>query len=79
MYVVLNSLPCSLCRSLEQRPHIDIKTTVGIAGSNHFRTAVMTVLPHFGNHYTGLATLSFRKFLSHGTSLEEVGIILCFA
>ena len=78
MHVVLHGLAGSFGRSLEQRAHVHVEATVGIARSHDFRTTVVPVLTHLGYHDTRLTTLFLGKLLAQLASLGEVCIILAF-
>ncbi len=56
-----NSLAGSFSRSLEQRSHIHVETTVGITGSYNLSTTVVSVLTHLSDHDTRLATFFLGK------------------
>src|SRR5574344_2529378 len=62
MNVILNSLLCSLFRSLEQRSHIYVKSAIGITCCNNLSSTVVTILPKFCKHNTWLTTLFLSKF-----------------
>ena len=76
--VVFYSLAGSFGRSLEQRSHIHVETTVCITCSYNFSTTVVSVLTHLSDHDTRLATFFLGKLGSQLTSLLEVCIFLSF-
>ena len=65
MHVVINSVPCSLSRSLEQRPYVNVKAHVGIRGGDYLGAPVMPVLAHLSYHYARTAALSLFKLIGH--------------
>mgnify|MGYP007120001470 CR=1 FL=1 len=78
MNVVFYRFTSSFSRSLEQRSHIHVETTVRITRCYYFGTTVMTVLSHLCNHDTRLTSLFFRKLLCQFTSTLEVAIVFTF-
>ena len=72
MYIVLHCLTSSLCRSLEQRSHIHVEAAVGISGSYHLCTTVMTVLTHLRHEDTRTATFLLGKLFCQRTGFLEV-------
>lgn len=78
MNIVFYGFASSFLRSLEQRSHVNIKTTVCKSCSYNFCTTVMSVLSHFGNHYTRTATLFLCKFFSQFASSCEICILFTF-
>ncbi len=76
--IVFHCLTGGFCRGLEQRPHIYVKTTIGIACSYDFSSAVMSVLTHFCYHDAGLTALAFRKFLGEMTGTDEICVVFGF-
>ena len=78
MHVVLHSFAGCFGRRLEQRPHVHVETTVGIARSHDLCTTVVPVLAHLGYHDTRLATFLLGKLLAQFTSLGEVCIVFAF-
>ena len=78
MNIVFHSFTGSFGRSLEQRSHIYVETTVCITCSNHFRTAVVSILSHLGNHDTRTATFFLCKFFGQFASFCEICIFFTF-
>ena len=78
VYVVLNSLASGLFGSLEQGSHVHVESAVGISGSYHLCTAVVTVLAHLGHHDTWTAAFLLGKFLGELAGLLKVCIVLAF-
>ncbi len=78
VYVVLNGLACSLFGSLEQGSHIHVESAVGISGSYHLCSAVVTVLAHLGHHDTWTASFLLGKFFGELAGLLKVCIVLAF-
>ena len=78
MNIVFYRFASCFRRSLEQRSHIHVETTVRITCCYHFSTTVVTVLSHFGNHNTRLTPLFLRKLLSQFTSTLEVAVVFTF-
>ena len=74
--VVLNSLAGSLGRSLEQRSHIYVKATVGIACCHYLSTAVVTVLSHLGYEDTGTATFLLSELVCQLASQLKLAVVL---
>lgn len=78
MNIILYGLTSSFGRSLEQRSHVYVETTIGITGCYYFGATVVTILAHLGHHDTGLTSLFLRKLLGQLASTLEVAIILTF-
>ena len=76
--VVLHSLTGSLGRSLEQRSHIYVETTVRVTGSDHFSATVVSVLTHLSDHDTRLTALFLSELLAKLASFLEVCVFLSF-
>ena len=78
MNVVFHCVTSSFGRSLEQRSHIYVETTVGITCCNYFCTTVVSVLSHLGNHDTRTAAFLLCKFFGQFASSCEVCILFTF-
>ena len=74
--VVLHSLLCCLCRSLEERAHIHVEAAVGITGSHNLGSTVVSVLTQLGNHDTGLTAFLLRELGNHLLGFLELAVIL---
>src|SRR5690606_18946119 len=64
VHIVLHSLFGCFCGSLEQRTYIYIKTYVSVTCGHYLGPAVMTILPHFGNHYPGSPAFFLSEMIS---------------
>ena len=67
MHVVLDSLFSGLLRGLEQRPHVDVETDVGITRGYYLGTAVVAVLAELRDHDTRLAALLLGELPAHSS------------
>ena len=76
MYVVLHGLTGSLLRSLEQRTHIYVETTIGITGSYDLSTTVVTILTHLSDEDTRTTAFLLCELVGKLLGLLEVAIIL---
>lgn len=63
MHIVINGHSCDFFRRLEKTTDIDIKSKVGKAGGNNFRTTVMTILAHLCDKDTRVAAFVLGKLL----------------
>ena len=78
MHVVFDGLFGGFGRGLEQRPHIDVESDVGVTGSDYLRAAVVPVLTEFSDHDAGLSTLLFGKLLGHLFGLRKTFVVFHF-
>src|ERR1035441_4029248 len=65
MHIVLDSMPCHLKRSLEQRADIHVEADIRESSCDDFRAAVMAVLPHLGHQYARTPAFRLLKLRDH--------------
>ena len=65
MHVVIHGVARGLGRGLEQGTYVHVKAHVRISGSDYLGAAVVTILPHLGDHYAGAAALVLFEFIGH--------------
>ena len=78
MHVVLDSLFSGLLRGLEQRPHVDVETDVGITRGYYLGTAVVAVLAEFRDHDTRLAAFLLGEFGAQLLGTLELFVVFHF-
>src|SRR5690606_24639934 len=64
VYIIFYRLFCHFFRSLKKRSYIHIETHVCKSRCHYFGTTVVSVLAHFGDHYSWSSPFRFIKFLS---------------
>src|SRR5574343_272716 len=69
MDVVFDRLAGGFFRRLEQRPHVDVETEVGIGGGDHLGAAVVAVLAELGDHDARATTFFFGELGDIGLDL----------
>src|SRR5665213_4076562 len=65
MYIVLDSMPRHLKRSLKQRADIHVEADIRESSCDDFRAAVLAVLPHIGHQYARTPAFRLLKLRSH--------------
>ena len=78
MHVVLHSLAGCFGRRLEERPHVHVKTAVGITRCHYLGATVVAVLSHLCHEDTRAAALLPGKFLRQPACQLEVIVVLAF-
>jgi len=65
MNIIVNGLPCYLFRCLEKTSNINVETKISKSTGNNLGTTVMTILSHFGNQNSRVASLGFAEVLNN--------------
>src|SRR5699024_1849736 len=78
VYVIFNRWTSCFFRNLKERANLYIKTEIGEAGGNYFRTAVVAVLAHLSYHNARAASFQLRKTIGHLLGFLKVLVIINF-
>src|SRR5690606_15060265 len=79
MHVVFGRLAGYFLWSLKKRTYIDIEPQIGEASSYNPRTAIMTILSHFGDENSRTTTFAASKLICQFAGLRECFYIFHFS